>query len=166
MRRVLRVLFLVFCGCVGAWAGYWIGHLAGWSQDADWPGRIGGGSGAILMSIGTSVLFVFLAGILIYLTPQRGVRRVLESGAPAQATVVSVEKTGAQSWALRGTRHQVSCELEVRPSDGSPYRARTTQFVSEAVEGALRPGAAVAIRYDPAKPRRVAIEGPIAPAVG
>jgi len=143
-----------------------IRYLAGWSQNADWPGRIGGGSGAIVLSIGMSVLFVVLAGIMVFLVPQRGLRRVLESGAPAQATVVSVKETGAQSWGLKGTRHQVSCELEVCPSDGSPYRARTTQFVSAAVEGALQPGATVAIRYDPAKPRRVAIEGPIAPAVG
>ena len=61
MRRVLRILFLVVCGCVGAWVGYWIGHLAGWSQKAEWPGKIGGGSGAILLSIGMSVLFVILA---------------------------------------------------------------------------------------------------------
>lgn len=60
MRRTLRVLFLVACGIVGAWAGYWIGHLAGWSQDADWPWTIGGGSGAILLSIGTAVLLVVL----------------------------------------------------------------------------------------------------------
>ena len=133
-----------------------IGHLAGWSQDADWPGRIGGGSGAILLSIGMSVLFVVLAGLLVFLTPQRGLRRVLESGAPAPATVLSVKESGAQSWGLRGTRHQVTCEVEVCPSDGSPYRARTTQFVSAAVEEALQPGATVAIRYDPAKPRRVA----------
>jgi len=166
MRKTLSVLFLAFYGVVGAWVGYWIGHLAGWSQDADWPGQIGGGSGAILLSIGASVLFVFLAGALVFLTPQRAVRRVLESGAPAQATVVSVKETGAQSWAPRGTRHQVSCELEVCPSDGSPYRARTTQFVSAAVEGALHPGAKVAVRFDPAKPTRVAIEGPIAPTVG
>jgi len=166
MRKTLRVLFLVFCGVVGAWAGYWIGHLAGWSQDADWPGRIGGGSGAILLSIGMSVLFVVLAGLLVFLTPQRGLRRVLESGAPAPATVLSVKETGAQSWGPRGTCHQVTCELEVCPSDGSPYRARTTQFVSAAVEESLQPGAAVAIRYDPAKPRRVAIEGPVAPVAG
>ena len=166
MRKTLRVLFLVFCGVVGAWVGYWIGHLAGWSEDADWPGQIGGGSGAILLSIGMSVLFVVLAGALVFLAPQRGLRRVLESGAPAQATAVSVQETGAQSWAPRGTRHQVSCELEVCPARGSPYRARTTQFVSAALAGALRPGATVAVRYDPATPTRVAIEGPIAPAAG
>jgi len=80
--------------------------------------------------------------------------------------VVSAKETGAQSWGLKGTRHQMSCELEVCPADGSPYRTRATQFVTETVAGALLPGRTVAIRYDPAKPTRVAIEGPVAPAVG
>ena len=52
------------------------------------------------------------------------------SGVPAQAIVVSVEMIGAQSSRPKGTLHQVWCELEVRPSDGSPYRARATRFVS------------------------------------
>jgi hypothetical protein len=166
MRKTLNVLIMVLCGVVGAWAGYWLGYLAGWSENAEWPGKIGGGSGAILLSIGMSVSFAVLAGIVVFLFPGRGVRRVLESGAPAQATVVSAVETGAQTLGLKGTRHQVSCDLEVCPSDGSPYRARTTQFLSEADEDALQPGATVAIRYDPARPKRVAIKGPAAPAAG
>ena len=166
MRRTMNIMFVVFCGVVGAWAGYWIGHAAGWSENADWPGTVGGGTGAILLSIGMSVLCVFLAAVVIFLVPQRGVRRVLESGTSARATVVSVEETGAQSWGPKGTLHQVSCELEVCPSVGSPYRTRATQFVTEALEGVLRPGATIAVRVDPAKPTRVAIEGPVAPVVG
>jgi hypothetical protein len=158
MRRALNIVFVVFCGIVGAWAGYWIGHAAGWSENADWPWTIGGGSGAILLSIGVSVLFVLLGAVLVSLTPQRGVRTVLASGMPAVATVLSAEHTGAQSWRPTGTRHQVSCELDVCPSGGTPYRARATQFVTEAVEETLQPGATVAIRYDPARPARVAIE--------
>jgi hypothetical protein len=162
MRRTLNVLFIVLCGVVGAWVGYWIGHLAGWSQNAEWPTRIGGGSGAILLSIGTSVLFVLLAACLVFFVPQRGVRRVLERGLPAQATVVDMAETGAHRWTREGTRHQIWCEVEVCPTDGPRYRARATQFVSAAVEGALRPGATVAIRVDPVRPTRVAIEGPVA----
>jgi hypothetical protein len=60
VRRTLRVVFLVFCGVVGAWVGYWTGHIAGWSQNAVWPWTIGGGTGAILLSIGMSVVFVML----------------------------------------------------------------------------------------------------------
>jgi uncharacterized membrane protein YeaQ/YmgE (transglycosylase-associated protein family) len=74
MRRALRIVFLVICGIVGAWAGYWLGHLAGWSEDADWPGRIGGGSGAILLAIATSVVAVLLARWTIS-RPREGERR-------------------------------------------------------------------------------------------
>jgi len=48
-------------------------------------------------SRGVSVHFVVLVGILAFLTPPGGLRRVLKSGAPAQATVVSVKETGAAS---------------------------------------------------------------------
>ena len=163
MRRALNIVFIVFFGVVGGWTGYWIGHAAGWSQNADWPRTIGGGTGAILLSIGVSVLFVLLAASLVFFTPQRGLRTVLASGTVAAATVLSAEQTGAQSWRPSGTRRQVSCELEVHPSGGTPYRARATQFVTEAVEQTLQPGATVAIRYDPARPARVAIEGPASP---
>ena len=74
MRKTLGVLFLVFCGVVGAWVGYWIGYLAGWSEDAHWPGTVGGGTGAILLSIALSVLFVVIAGVLVFVLPQRSAR--------------------------------------------------------------------------------------------
>ena len=61
MKGAWHVIYLVVCGVVGGWVGYWIGHLAGWSENAEWPGRIGGGTGAILLSIAMAVLFVILA---------------------------------------------------------------------------------------------------------
>jgi uncharacterized membrane protein YeaQ/YmgE (transglycosylase-associated protein family) len=61
MRKAARIVYYVLCGVVGAWAGYWLGHLAGWSEDADWPGQIGGGTGAILLAIAMSVVFVLAA---------------------------------------------------------------------------------------------------------
>ena len=166
MRRTLNIIFIVFCGVVGAWVGYWIGHLAGWSENADWPGTIGGGSGAVLLSIGVSVLFVALAGLVVFLVPEWRVRRVLRRGAEAEATVVRVHKTGGRSRGFGAVKHQVVCELEVCPEGGTPYRARTTQFLAETVQTALRPGARVTVRVDPARPTRVAIEGPLVPAAG
>jgi hypothetical protein len=65
MSKVLRVVLIVICGIVGGWAGYWTGHAAGWSVNAEWPLRIGGGTGAILLSIGLSVLGVVLAWALL-----------------------------------------------------------------------------------------------------
>jgi hypothetical protein len=51
-RKGLRVVTAVIVGIICGWGGYWLGHLAGWSTDADWPTTIGGGTGAILLSVG------------------------------------------------------------------------------------------------------------------
>lgn len=65
MRQSWRVTWMVIGGIVGGWVGYWIGHLLGWSVNAEWPLRIGGGSGAILMSMGMAVLGVLLARLAV-----------------------------------------------------------------------------------------------------
>jgi hypothetical protein len=64
-NRVTRVLAMVLGGLVGGYAGYWLGHLAGWSTDAEWPFRVGGGTGAILLSIGLAVLGVLVVRMLL-----------------------------------------------------------------------------------------------------
>ncbi len=65
MRQSWRVTWMVVGGIIGGWAGYWIGHLLGWSVNAEWPLHIGGGTGAILMSMGMSVLGVLLARLAV-----------------------------------------------------------------------------------------------------
>ena len=162
MIKVLNITTVVLCGVVGGWAGYWVGYALGWSTNATWPRAIGEGTGAILLSMGMAVLFVALAALAVFFIPQRGVRRVLQSGVTARATVVRAVETGAVSWAREGDTHQVRCDLEVCRPDAPPYRARTTQFVSEVAESALRPGAQVVVRYDPEHPTRVAIDEPFA----
>jgi hypothetical protein len=161
VRRVVNIILVVLCGIVGAWVGYWIGYAAGWSENAEWPWAVGGGSGAILLSIGTSVLFVLVAATAVFLVPTRGTRTVLAGGTSAQATVLRIAETGAQSALTGQMRRQVSCELEVRPQQGGPpYTAHATQFLNEAFERELTPGTTVAVRYDPTDPRHVAIVEP------
>ena len=65
MRQTRRVTWMVVGGIIGGWAGYWIGHLLGWSANAEWPLHIGGGTGAILTSMGMSVLGVLLARLAV-----------------------------------------------------------------------------------------------------
>ena len=162
MIKVLNITVVVLCGVVGGWLGYWAGHALGWSENAEWPQSIGGGTGAILLSMGGAVLFVGLASLAVFFVPQRSVRRVLESGTTAQATVIRAAETGAVAWARAGGKRQVRCDLEVCPPDAPPYRARTTQFVSEVVESVLQPGAEVVVRYDPQHRSHVAIDEPFA----
>ena len=161
MRKAVNILICVLCGIAGGWIGYWIGYAAGWSTNAEWPGQVGGGTGAILMSIGTSVLFVALAAIAVFSVPQRGLSRVQESGVTVRATVIDISETGASRWTREGTRRQIRCELEVCPPDGVPYRARAVQFVGAATEEVLRPGTTVAVRVDPSRPEHVAIDEPL-----
>lgn len=162
MIKAINIILIVVCGVVGGWLGYWAGHALGWSVDATWPVTIGGGTGAILMSIGMAVLFAAVAALLVMLVPGRWVKRVLRSGLTASATVVSAAETGAVSRTHGVRTHQVAVVLDVHGPAGRAYRARTTQFVSEVVEGALKPGAAVAVRYDPERPEHVAIDQPFA----
>jgi hypothetical protein len=65
MSRVVRVFLVVLGGLIGGWSGYWIGHLAGWTIDARWPWHIGGGTGAILLSIGLAVAGVLLVDLAL-----------------------------------------------------------------------------------------------------
>lgn len=61
MRQPFRVLWMVVGGIIGGWVGYWLGDLAGWSTNAQWPLHVGGGAGAILLSMAMAVLGVLLA---------------------------------------------------------------------------------------------------------
>jgi len=58
----MRVVAAVVVGIICGWGGYWLGHLAGWSANAEWPTQIGGGAGAIVLSIALAI-----AGALITL---------------------------------------------------------------------------------------------------
>jgi hypothetical protein len=71
MHKVVRVLLMVLGGLIGGWGGYWLGHLAGWSVDAQWPWQIGGGTGAVLLSIGLAVAGVLLVDLLFWLAARR-----------------------------------------------------------------------------------------------
>ena len=73
MSKTWRVVIMVIFGIVGGWVGYWLGYAAGWSEDADWPWEIGGGTGAVLLSIGMAVAGVLLADRL--LRPASGPRK-------------------------------------------------------------------------------------------
>jgi hypothetical protein len=62
MSKSYRVVWMVIGGIVGGYLGYWLGHAAGWSTDAEWPLKIGGGTGAIVLSIGLAVVGVAVVG--------------------------------------------------------------------------------------------------------
>jgi hypothetical protein len=192
MRRasyIIVVICGIIGGWVGYWIGqptvsvrYWIGQptvsasdFAWWSKNVDLPAglqhRLAGLAAErlfplwrFLLSMGMAVLFVCVAALVVEWLPARRAQKVLENGTPVEATVVRVEKTGEQRQVQGGggVERQLAVELDVRGEGGSPYRARTTQFFTGSAQLALQPGAGVVVRYDPAKPKRVAIVEPVA----
>jgi uncharacterized membrane protein YeaQ/YmgE (transglycosylase-associated protein family) len=164
MRGWVIIVLAIAVGIVGAWVGYWLGHALGWTTNAEWPLRIGGGDRAILLSMGLSFLSVVGAGGLLVARPIRRERRLLATGRQGRATILKVWRTGLSARGfIGGTRSQLGFDLEVHAEGRTPYTVHTTAMVSSAEANAFAPGAEVAIRYDPSKPTHVAVEGLVAP---
>jgi hypothetical protein len=160
MSKTYRVLWMVLGGVVGGYLGYWLGHLAGWSTDADWPFKIGGGNGAIALSIGAAVLGVLVAGGLLALPPILTTRRLAEGGARADATIVDRWSLGPGVSGLRSGRRQYGILVEVRLPGGSLHLSHATQWLGSHEFAAMMPGRQVTVRYDPLHPDRVLVEMP------
>jgi hypothetical protein len=165
MGAWVRVLVLVVIGIVGAWAGYWIGHALGWTTNAEFPLRIGGGERAILLSMGLSFLSV-ISGLWVVARPLVGIRRLLATGKPGHATVRRVWRTGVRMSRPDRAARELGFELEVHPEAGEDYTAIALGVIDELDEPALKPGVEVAVRYDPSNPSRVAVVGPRIPSGG
>ncbi len=156
MKRTYRVLLLVLGGVIGGYFGYWIGHLAGWSTNAAWPFRIGGGVGAIATSMVLAVVGVLVTGGLLAL-PARVRARRREPG------VVTAEGSIVDRWSLSAlTRHsgrrQFTVVVDVRQPDGTLRRSHATQWLSTSEVAALTPGHPVVVRYEPGHPEQVLVE--------
>jgi hypothetical protein len=159
MSRTVRVLWMVLGGLVGGYLGYWLGHLAGWSTDADWPLRIGGGAGAIAVSIGLAVLGVLCSLALIELVAARSVRRLRANGATATALVVDRWALGT---GLRSGRREYGFLVETRLPDGTVSLGHATEWLTTEKAAELLPHRQVAVRYHP---RRVVVEAPVSASV-
>jgi len=159
VKAAVIVVLLVALGIVGGWVGYWLGHALGWTVNAEWPLRIGGGERAIVLSAGLSFLSVMAGLGWLIVRPQWRNRRLLASGVPARATVVKVWRTGVSTGGLGGSRRELGFDLTVHPASGFDYGARSTRFVHPAEMKDLVAGAEVSVRCDPKNPARVAVEG-------
>jgi hypothetical protein len=167
MRAFVTVVGLVVIGIIGAWVGYWIGHALGWTSDAEFPLKIGGGAWAIGLSILVSFGCVMAGAGLFVARPLRNVRRLAANGTPGHATVGRTWRTGFSVTPRGGSRQRLlGFELEVHPEGGGDYAAKATGLLTEAEEKALTPGTEVTVRYDPLNRASVAVVGPMATAAG
>jgi hypothetical protein len=160
MRRVLSLVFVTACAVAGLWGGYWLGYLAGWSKSAKWPTQIGGGAGAIALSIVLAVVCLAIATAILVVPTFRTTRRLLLEGTSARGIVLESKRAGLTIRSSRKTWDKISCRLDVQPFQGASFHSQAYQFMTAAEEAALRPDTLVEIRYDPGKPQRAAIVGP------
>jgi hypothetical protein len=166
MRAWVIVLLLVAIGIVGALAGYWIGHALGWSTDAEFPLRIGGGERAIGLSILLSFGSVMAGAGMLVAWPQYRTRHLIAVGTPGHGTIRRAWRTGLTATSGGVKRHQLGFELEMHPEGGAGYPAKALGMLDEAAEAQLAPGGEVLVRFDPAHPRSVAVVGPLVPVAG
>ncbi len=103
----------------------------------------------VLLIGGGTTLAVFGPGWMRH----RQEERIRLTGAPAVARVIGLEDTGNRFNATP----EIIIRLEVRAEGRPPWQASVTRILSIAEFQAYAPGREISVRYDPARPERVAI---------
>lgn len=82
------------------------------------------------------------------------VYRALSASPEAPARVLSYESLGFK---VNEGQDVVSLELEVQPSDGPAFKAQAQAVIKPESKPKFQPGQPLVVRYNPARPNRVAI---------
>ena len=91
------------------------------------------------------------------LGPEVARRKLLESGEPAEATILKVTDTGVT---MNNIYPVVKVLLEVRPQGRPPYQVETRMILSRVDIPQVQPGTVVPVKIDPRSPKRVAVVMP------
>jgi len=81
-------------------------------------------------------------------------RELQKTGEAAQAKILQIWDTGM-------TENQnpiIGILLEVHPTNGEPYQAKTKCMISRLDIPQFQPGAVVPVRFDPKEPTRVSVD--------
>jgi hypothetical protein len=107
---------------------------------------------AILFDGGMAAVFYF--AFKAVLGPEVERRRLLETGEPAEATILTVEDTGIT---VNEIYPVVKVLLEVRPQGRPPYQAETQMMINRMDIPHIQPGLVVPVKFDPRRPQHVAV---------
>lgn len=119
-------------------------------------------TGLIITAV--SLLFTFaILGVVFYLIwvkllqPMRESRKLLQTGSPAKAKILSIADTGVRL----NHNPQILLTLEVTPDGGfqPAYQTQTKAVVSFVHMPQYQPGARLRVKFDPQNPMNVAVEG-------
>jgi Protein of unknown function (DUF3592) len=119
-------------------------------------------TGLIITIVSLGFTFAVLGGVfyLVWvklLKPMRESSKLLQTGSPARARILSVSDTGVRL----NDNPQVLMTLEVTPDGGfqPAYQTQTKAVVSFVHLPQYQPGARLRVKYDPQNPMVVAVEG-------
>jgi len=88
------------------------------------------------------------------LAPEVERRKLLETGEPAEATILEVRDTGMT---VNEIYPVVKVLLEVRPQGRPAYQAETQMMINRMDIPQVQPGLVVPVKFDPRNPRHVAV---------
>lgn len=86
-------------------------------------------------------------------------RRIWREGQPARARVVALASGGAST----NDDPWVDLDLEVRPTDAAPYRARVHALISRLAIPRIQPACELDVRVDRADPQRLVVDAALTP---
>lgn len=117
----------------------------------------------VVISLVATIVPLGLAGFFIFRLMKGSAERqkILQSGVPATAQVISVQQTGTYI----NNQPEVMATLMVQRAGSPPYQVNATLILSMLEIPRLQPGASVAVKVDPSDPQKVAIDLSQAPAM-
>lgn len=109
---------------------------------------------SILITVGV-IFFIWKMVLGPLMKNRQQEQQLLATGQRASGQIMAVSQTGMYV----NNQPQVRIDVQVQPPGGQPYAASMTKVLNMMAIPRVQPGAQVAVRYDPANPQRVAIEG-------
>ncbi|AUX22678.1 uncharacterized protein SOCEGT47_031840 [Sorangium cellulosum] len=97
---------------------------------------------------------------------QQEQRQLLQMGVSCAARVLHYQETGMKVSQGAQDAYRLKLFLEVMPPGMPPYQVETVSLVSVMAVPRIQPGCIVTVRYDPANPRRVALDAAYPPGQG
>jgi hypothetical protein len=138
----------IVCGVFGALVGILVVALI----PAAWYIKIPILIVVIAFEAGFFAIFYFV--FKTTLGPVAEQQELLQSGTPAEATILALEETGIT---VNNVYPVVKITLEVRPPGGQPYQAKLQTMIDRLDIPQVQPGKVVPVVYDPADPSKVAL---------
>jgi hypothetical protein len=117
-----------------------------------------GPRGTIFIMVFVLVVTLGIPFFLIWL-PDMQKNKLLETGVPAEAKILSIEPTGT----IYNDQYEYRIRMEVYPESAPTFQAETKEVINAIYAPQFQPGNYLLVKYDPEDPSKVAIEETLGP---